>query len=127
MPRAEPAVVADAVAAARQDVQEKAPDELGRIEGHRLRRLQGPGAVVLIAEAHVVVVQVEQPLVGDRHAVRVAADVFQNLLRTIEGSFRIHDPLGLPGGLEMRGKRRRIGEDVERAGEVEPPGLEGRL
>ena len=103
MPMAEPAVVADAVEAARQDVQEKAPDEFRRVEGHRLRRLRGGGAVVLIAEADVAVVHVEQSLVGDGDTMGVAADVFEDLLGTGEGRFRIHDPVGLPRGLEMRG------------------------
>jgi len=65
-------------------VEEHAPDEFRRVEGHRVRRLRGGGAVVLIAEAHVVVVHVEQPLVGDRRAVRVPTDIFQDLLRAGE-------------------------------------------
>jgi hypothetical protein len=84
LPMAEPAVGTDAVEAARQDVQEKPPDEFRRLERHRLRRLHGIGAVVLVVETDVAVVHVEQPLVGDRHAVRVAADVLEDLLRTSE-------------------------------------------
>ena len=89
------------------------------IEGHRLRRPCGIGAVVLVAEADVAVVHVEQPLVGDRHAVPVAADVFEDLWRTGEGPFGVHDPVRVPRGCEMRGKARRISEDVERARDVE--------
>jgi hypothetical protein len=42
----QPAVVADAVEAARQDVEQKAPEEFRRLERHRLRHLRGIGTVV---------------------------------------------------------------------------------
>ena len=39
------------------------------------------GSIVLVAEAHVVVVDVEQPVIGDRDAMGVATDVVEHLLR----------------------------------------------
>jgi hypothetical protein len=75
----------------------------------------------------VAIVHVEQSVIGDRHTVRVAADVLQDLVGPGEGWFRIHDPVGLPGGLEMRGKARWISEGLERARAVKLPGVEGLL
>ena len=70
------------------------------------------------------VLHLEQALVGEGDAMRVAADVLQDLVRTGEGPFGIDDPVGLPRGLEMRGEGRPVGQGVEGTGEVQPPGIE---
>jgi len=75
----------------------------------------------------VTVLHLEQALVGEGDAMRVAADVLQDLLRTGEGACGIDDPVGLPRGLQMRGEVRPLGQGVEGAGEVQPPGLERLL
>lgn len=93
---AEQTVEPHAVKSRRQHVEQKAPQEFRRVERHRL----GPvlRTIVGVAEAHVPVVEVEQALVGDRHPVRVAADVVEQLRGTRERAFRVDDPLGLPRG-----------------------------
>ena len=60
---AEQSVIANAVESRRQDAQEKASDELCRIERHRLWLVRR--AIIGIPEAHVAVAEVDQPLVGD--------------------------------------------------------------
>ena len=51
-------------------------------------------AVILVAEADLAVVDVEQSLVGDGDAMGVAADVVEDLLGTRERRFGIDDPFG---------------------------------
>src|SRR5215212_6641124 len=72
----EQAVVADAVEAVGQDVQQEAADELVRREGHGLDpgapRRAVPGAVILPAERHAALVEGEEPAVRDRDPVGVA-------------------------------------------------------
>jgi hypothetical protein len=78
---AEQLVVADAVETGRQDVQEEAADEFRRLQGHRFLAVGSIGAVVRVAEGDVAVLDGEQPLVGDRHAMGVAPDVVEDLVR----------------------------------------------
>jgi len=53
--------VADAVKAARQDVQEKAADELVDRESHGLARIAALDAVVLPLEGHALVFERNEP------------------------------------------------------------------
>ena len=57
----EQAVVADAVEAARQDVQEKAADELGGVERHGLEPVAAFDPVVLPLEGDAGVVERDEP------------------------------------------------------------------
>ena len=50
-------------------------------------------------------VDVEQPIIGDRHAVRVATDVVEDLWRSCEGPLGVDHPLSLP----QHGERARPG------------------
>ena len=65
------AVVSDAVEAAWQHVQEKATHELADIECHGLVASAPLGPIVLPAEGHAMLVQRQQPAVGDGNPVRV--------------------------------------------------------
>ena len=56
-------VIANPVEARRQHVQEKAPNELHRRKGHRLHLRRRVGAIVLVPEAHLAFLQIEQALV----------------------------------------------------------------
>ena len=62
----EEAVVADAVEAAGQDVQEKAADELGGVERHGLEPVTAFDPVVLPFEGDAGVVEGDEPGIGDR-------------------------------------------------------------
>jgi hypothetical protein len=59
------AVMADAVEAARQDVQEKAADELGGVERHGLEPVAAFDPVVFPFEGDALVVERDEPGVGD--------------------------------------------------------------
>ena len=65
------ALIADAVEAGREHVDEPAPDELGRVQRHGL--LVGRTAAVRVAEAHGAAIEAVQTLVADGDPVRVAA------------------------------------------------------
>ena len=60
--------MADAVEAARQDVQEKAADELGGVERHGLEPVAAFDPVVLPFEGDALVVERDEPGVGDGDA-----------------------------------------------------------
>ena len=88
----EQAVMADAVEAAGQDVQEKAADELGGVERHGPEPVAAFDPVVLPFEGHAGFVEHEEPGVGDRDAVGVAGEIGEDGLRTGEGSLGVDDP-----------------------------------
>jgi hypothetical protein len=48
--------------------------------------------VILVMEEDLVVFKLEQAMVADRHAMRVARQVFQYLLRPAEGPLGVDDP-----------------------------------
>jgi hypothetical protein len=87
----EEAVVADADEALGKDVQEEAARKL--LEGER----EGPGtvsSVVLVAEGDGLVINVQQPRIRDGDAVRVAGQVGEHAIGSIERWLGIDDPLG---------------------------------
>ena len=71
----EQAVVADAVEAGRQHMDEEAADELVNGERHHLISIGAFDPVVLALEGDVVVVECDQSAVGDGDAVGVARQV----------------------------------------------------
>src|SRR4051812_48403047 len=85
----EKAVVADAVEAVGQDVQQEAADELVRRERHALDPRASlravPGPVILPAERHHALVEGEKPPVRDRDPMGVAGQVGQHGLGSREG------------------------------------------
>jgi hypothetical protein len=88
----EQAVVADAVEAARQDMQEESADELGGVEHHGLEPVAASDAVVLPLEGDAGLVERDQPGVGDRDAMGVAGEIGEDGLRSGEGSLGVDDP-----------------------------------
>ena len=53
-------------------------------------------AIVPPREAHLAILDVEQAIVGNGDAVRIAADVFEDLLRSGEWRLGVDHPWGLP-------------------------------
>jgi len=68
------AVVTDAHEAARDDVEQKAAQKLGRVDAHLFD--DAARRVVFVAEADLVVGDAEDALVGDGDPMRVAGEVF---------------------------------------------------
>ena len=111
--------------AAGDDMEEEAPDEFLGVEGHDLHAVTV--RVVLPAEAHDAVGGADEPLVGDRHAVRIAAEVLEDLRRPGEGSLGVHDPGVVAKVPEPGGEGVRIREGRDRAGEDKLAGGEGAV
>ena len=73
----------------RQDVEEKAPSKLGQRE---FLVADPPPAVVLEAKAHPLVVEGDEPMVGDGDAVGVTGQVGEDGVGPVEGRFGEDDP-----------------------------------
>src|ERR1700676_4827105 len=71
----EQAIVADAVESFGQDVDEEAADELTGGERHLLVSGASVGAIIFVPEGDAVLVQRDQPAVGDGDAVGVARQI----------------------------------------------------
>jgi hypothetical protein len=82
--------VADLDEATRQNVKQKATDELNRIEAHDLAAVVVSGVVPL--KTHLPVVQVQEPTIGEGNAMSVACQVLEHIVRTSERCLGIDDP-----------------------------------
>ena len=85
------AKVADAYEPFREDVQQEASQELVERQCHEFLLVLVGG--VTPAEGDPAGSNGDQAMVGDGHAVGVAAEVVQHMLRATEGTFQIHDPV----------------------------------
>ena len=77
--------------AARQDMQQEAAEEFYGVEGPRAQPVAT--LVVLVAKAHLAVFEGEQPLLGDRHAMRITGQILQTCVGA-EGLLRVDHPVG---------------------------------
>ena len=102
---AEEAEMTDAPKSLGQDVQQEAANELVGVERHRLGF--AAGAIIFPSKPHGAIVAIEEPAIGDRDAVRVAAEIVEHLLRAAEWPFRIDDPFGMAQRGEILGERGR--------------------
>ena len=68
--------------AARQDMQQEAAEKFHGLEGQSAQPLAM--LVILVAKGYLAVVEGEQPLVGERHAMRIAGQILQDMLRGAE-------------------------------------------
>ena len=95
----EEAVVADADEAAGQEVEQKAAQKGGGVEGGE------PGDVavsaVLPTEGDKAVLQGDEPIVGEGDAIGIATEVGEDLLSAGEGGLAVHDPRLTSGLLEL--------------------------
>ena len=113
----EEAVVTDAVEAVGQDVEEKAADELVRGKPHDAA--SASAAIVLVRERHMIVVDGDDPRVGDRRAVRVAGEIGQYALGAAEGRLGVDDESALPQRAHAFGERGDLSERDQVAEETE--------
>ncbi len=99
----EEAEVADADQPGRQYVEQKAADELDRIEGHGLGA--GMIGVVFPVKADTTVLQSAKAVIGDGHAVRVPSQILEHASWSTKGRLDVNDPFEL---------RRCFGHGLER-------------
>src|ERR1700674_3544510 len=90
----EQAVMADAMEAVWQHMDEEAADELAGRERHGLEALAPVTAVILPLEGDAVAVAGDQPAVGDGDAVGIARQIGEHRLRSAERFLGIDHPFG---------------------------------
>jgi hypothetical protein len=122
---AEEAVVADTLESLRQDVEQKATDELVCRQSHGF--LLVVVTVVLPLKTDLPVLDTDQAVVGNGHPVSVAPNVVENLVGSGKGFFGIDYPFGLPGRSEIIGKGHWIFKMLERGKELEFAGFKSSL
>ena len=121
----EQAVVADAVQAFGQHVDEEAADELVCGKRHALVSIAALDAVVLPLEGDALLVEGDQAAVGDGSAVSVTRKIGQHRLGAAERPLRVDDPLGLAERRQKGREGLRIGEIGVVAKEAQAAGLVG--
>ena len=87
---AQKAELANADESRRQHVQQKAAEELDRVQGERL----GPAAIgiILRGEADSAVCERLQTVVGNGNAMRVAGEILEHACGSTKGRLGIYDP-----------------------------------
>jgi hypothetical protein len=114
-----PSKVADTDEASWQDVQQETADELMRGQCH-LTLLAVVG-VILPAESDLVLLEAQQPVIGDRHPMGIPRQVMQHMLGTAEGPFGIHHPILAKQGSQELGEYSWLAQRVQRSVELQSP------
>src|ERR1035438_3957390 len=118
--------VADALETRRKGVLQETPDELfGGNRHHLLGLLLVP--VVFPGEGDLAVFQRQQAVVGDGHAMGIAPQVFEHVLRTTERRLSVNHPFALVQRRQIRGESGRVVQGFQIAEELELAGGVGRL
>ena len=91
----EQAVVADAVEACGQHMDEKAPDELGRGQGHGLVTMTPLGTIVFPLKGDTAFIAGNEPAVADGDPMGVARQIGEHGLGSGERALGIDHPVGL--------------------------------
>jgi len=87
----EKAEVADTHEAVGEHVEEKTADEFVGVKRQSLFSI--PIFSIPVAKSDLAVFEAEDPVIGQSHAVGVAAEVVKHGLRRAEGLFRVDDPV----------------------------------
>jgi hypothetical protein len=115
-------VIANAVESTGKNVEEESLNELFGRESHDF--LLPVVAVVPPVELHLPVFDLQDPMIGNRDPVGVAADVVHHLLGPGEGRLGVDDPFHIVHGFEMSAENLRVSKGLE--GGKEPPPDESR-
>ena len=121
----EEAEVADADEAGGEQVQEEAAHEL--IGGHRHESLFVAVSGVAPAEGDVAVLQGDESVVGDGHAVSVSAEVAQGVPGSAEGALRIDDPVVTEEGSQPHTEGTWFGQMGKASVELQIASMKGGL
>ena len=89
----EQTIMADAVKAVGQDVQQEAADELVRIEGHDAVAGLAFAPVIFVFEADTLAIEGDEAGIGDGDAVGIAGEIGEHGIGTGEGTLGIDNPL----------------------------------
>ena len=97
-------VVTDPMEAAGQHMEQEAAHELAGVQRHGLVAGAPLCPVVLPAEGDAALIECDQALVGDRHAVRIAREVREHRLRSGKGTLGVDHPLAGAQRIQPPGK-----------------------
>src|SRR5665811_1813311 len=111
------AVIADALKAGRKSVLEEPADELLGGDGHHLLLL--PVAVVFPLEGDLTIFKRQQAPVRNGHAVGVASQILEHVLRSAKGGLGINHPFAFAEWSQVTGEGWRVAERFEVAEELE--------
>ena len=89
---------------------QEAADELSRGEVHGLHAISAFDAVVFPPECHSFDICADEAMVGDRHTVRVSAQICQHDLGPTEGWLGINDPVDFAQGREVGSEDIRVSQ-----------------
>src|SRR5215469_10285200 len=123
----EEAAVADALETVGQGVEKEAAEKLVGGDGHLAGLRFAVSAVVLVLESDVAIAHIEDALVGDGDAVRITAEIFEDVSGTAEGRFGVNDPISATKGAEKVAELLGIAQIGKVAEEVELAMIEGGL
>jgi len=112
--------VADAVEAVGQRVKKEAANELVGLELHDLCR--AVLAVILPGEGDMILAEGDEPAVGDRDPMGIAAEISQDLGRPAERLLGVDDPIDAPRRSDAGGEGSGLGQ----GGEIASSGLRRR-
>ena len=105
--------LADTDQTSRQYVQQKAADELDRLQGHDLGAAVIP--IILPVKADAAVFQRSKAVVGNSHAVSVAGQILEDPLGSPEGWLSVDHPFDGSGLLTQELEGRWIGQGLQSA------------
>ncbi len=111
--------MADAMEAIREDMDEKAADELIGIKVHDLSLVALFDAVVIPAERHCAGVSADQSAIRDRHAMSISAEIGEHGLWPTERRFCIDNPVDLAERRQPFGEGSRVSQAPELTKEVQ--------
>jgi hypothetical protein len=117
------AEVADGHEARGKHVEQEAAQELLDRQGHQTLLVAVRG--VSPAKGDLVAFQGDQAVIGDRHAVGIAAEVTENVFGTTEGRFAVDHPVVTEEGAEERSESLGFREKLEVPVEAELAVVEG--
>ena len=119
----EESVVADAMEASRQHMNEKAPDELVGGQGHGLVTITPLGAIVLPLEGNTVLIAGNEPAVADGDPMGVAGQIGEHGLRTGERTLGIDHPVDVAYWCQIIGEVPGLDEVLVRTEELQAAGV----
>ncbi len=108
--RGEQAIVADAVEALGQNVEQEAADKLVCCQRHDLLPVRAVASIVLEAQGDALPVERDQAPVRDGNAVGVTRQIGEHSFGTSERRLGIDDPSLLPNGRQMAQERTPVGK-----------------
>lgn len=87
------AIVANALEPVRQNVEQETPDEFVGAHGHGFDLIAL--FIILPLEFHLIVFDVEEPVIGDGDAMGITAHVIEHLFRSGKWPLGVNDPFEL--------------------------------